>query len=130
MPDDGCAPLGHSITVGNAPPDGNDPSAGAEPHQVIVRTHQRMRAARRHHHAERTANVVNTLIDGQCCDGEMIEIQHWTSALLWRRLVPLAGIEPALLAELDFEVERVYQFRHRGFSHIGRKAGGREAGGI
>ena len=30
------------------------------------------------------------------------------------RLVPLAGIEPALLAELDFEFERVYQFRHRG----------------
>ena len=29
-------------------------------------------------------------------------------------LVPLAGIEPALLAELDFEFERVYQFRHRG----------------
>ncbi len=29
-------------------------------------------------------------------------------------MVPLAGIEPALLAELDFEVERVYQFRHRG----------------
>ena len=28
--------------------------------------------------------------------------------------MPLAGIEPALLAELDFEVERVYQFRHRG----------------
>ena len=31
-------------------------------------------------------------------------------------MVPLAGIEPALLAELDFEFERVYQFRHRGFS--------------
>ena len=31
-----------------------------------------------------------------------------------KRLVPLAGIEPALLAELDFEFERVYQFRHRG----------------
>ncbi len=30
--------------------------------------------------------------------------------------MPLAGIEPALLAELDFEFERVYQFRHRGFS--------------
>ena len=29
-------------------------------------------------------------------------------------MVPLAGIEPALLAELDFEFERVYQFRHRG----------------
>ena len=31
-----------------------------------------------------------------------------------RSVVPLAGIEPALLAELDFQVERVYQFRHRG----------------
>ena len=39
-------------------------------------------------------------------------------------LVPLAGIEPALLAELDFEFERVYQFRHRGLSRSARK--GRE----
>ena len=29
-------------------------------------------------------------------------------------MVPLAGIEPALLAESDFEFGRVYQFRHRG----------------
>ncbi len=44
-------------------------------------------------------------------------------------MVPLAGIEPALLAELDFEFERVYQFRHRG---VRRSAEGRrrEAGGI
>ena len=32
------------------------------------------------------------------------------------KVVPLAGIEPALLAELDFEFERVYQFRHRGIT--------------
>ena len=36
-------------------------------------------------------------------------------------LVPLAGIEPALLAELDFEFERVYQFRHRGFRTSAKK---------
>ena len=29
-------------------------------------------------------------------------------------MVPLARVERALLAELDFEFERVYQFRHRG----------------
>ena len=37
-------------------------------------------------------------------------------------LVPLAGIEPALLAELDFEFERVYQFRHRGFHDVSLRA--------
>ena len=37
-------------------------------------------------------------------------------------MVPLAGIEPALLAELDFEFERVYQFRHRGFRMPAREA--------
>ncbi len=31
-----------------------------------------------------------------------------------RKMVPLARLERALLAELDFEFERVYQFRHRG----------------
>ena len=37
-------------------------------------------------------------------------------------LVPLAGVEPALLAELDFEFERVYQFRHRGADRRGAGA--------
>ena len=47
-----------------------------------------------------------------------------------RELVPLAGIEPALLAELDFEFERVYQFRHRGIRPISPNGWRREAGGI
>ncbi len=45
-------------------------------------------------------------------------------------MVPLAGIEPALLAELDFEFERVYQFRHRGLRRLGLRGRRREAGGI
>ena len=55
--------------------------------KTLVRPHQRMRAARRHH-AERPANVLNSLIEGQCRDREMIEIQYQRSALFGRRLVP------------------------------------------
>jgi len=36
MPKDGCGLLGHSITVGNAPSNGNDPSAGTEIRQDSV----------------------------------------------------------------------------------------------
>ena len=43
-------------------------------------------------------------------------------------MVPLAGIEPALLAELDFEFERVYQFRHRGIRVSGPRSRGRRSG--
>ena len=33
-------------------------------------------------------------------------------------VVPVEGIEPPLLAEHDFEVVRVYQFRHTGIAAV------------
>ena len=45
-------------------------------------------------------------------------------------LVPLAGIEPALLAELDFESSASTNSATGAFRNIGRKRRGREAGGI
>jgi hypothetical protein len=40
---------------------------------------------------------------GAACAASLREIVTWLAQPKLRRLVPLAGIEPALLAELDFE---------------------------
>ena len=45
-------------------------------------------------------------------------------------MVPLAGIEPALLAELDFESSASTNSATGAHRDISRKGRGREAGGI
>jgi hypothetical protein len=45
-------------------------------------------------------------------------------------MVPLAGIEPALLAELDFESSASTNSATGAYRDIGPKGQGREAGGI
>jgi hypothetical protein len=56
-------------------------------------------------------------------------VEIWKRTLGGRLLVPLAGIEPALLAELDFESSASTNSATGAF-HARPKGRGREAGGI
>jgi hypothetical protein len=47
--------------------------AVAQSHQMIARPHQRMCAARRHHHAEGAPHVSDAFLKCQRSDGQMIQ---------------------------------------------------------
>ena len=61
----------------------------------------------------RHRTLISTLT--YCFIDRFIDVSGCCRTAIW---CPWPDFEPALLAELDFEFERVYQFRHRGLSGL------------
>ena len=89
--------------------------ADRRPGLIIEGDNWRCLHHRKHCHSDGILIFGRELADlGNCFLKQLGHAATISRNLSARKLVPLAGIEPALLAELDFEFERVYQFRHRG----------------